>query len=220
MVASPTYKATYTGLLKLFLDQIGTGDLAGVVAVPLMLGAGPGHALAPDLLLKPVLVELGATTPTQGLYLIDRAWDDPGPLDDVAGRGGAAGGGSDLDDDLAARPAGRQVVDGGGRLGQRERAVDRRRHLPGLDEPGEDDEVRGVLAGDEEAEPLPDERRQRGRPQLAADAQPAPAALAADDDQRAVRGQACRSRRSGRLPADVEDDVVARGRPSVTSAAV
>jgi FMN reductase len=82
VIASPTYKATYTGLLKLFLDQIGTGDLAGVVAVPLMLGAGPGHALAPDLLLKPVLVELGATTPTKGLYLLDKTWDSPGPLDE------------------------------------------------------------------------------------------------------------------------------------------
>jgi FMN reductase len=82
VVASPTYKATYTGLLKLFLDQVGTGDLAGVVAVPLMLGGGPGHALAPDLLLKPVLVELGATCPTRGLYLLDRTWDAPGALDD------------------------------------------------------------------------------------------------------------------------------------------
>src|SRR5688572_9073987 len=81
VVASPTFKATFTGLLKLFLDQIGTGDLAGVVAVPLMLGGGPGHALAPELLLKPVLVELGATAPTRGLYLIDRSWDDPAPLD-------------------------------------------------------------------------------------------------------------------------------------------
>lgn len=79
VVASPTFKATYTGLLKLFLDQFagGTG-MEGVVAVPLMLGAGPGHQMAPDLLLKPVLVELGATCPTQGLYLIDRTWDtDP-----------------------------------------------------------------------------------------------------------------------------------------------
>jgi FMN reductase len=81
VVASPTYKATYTGLLKLFLDQIGTGDLAGVVAVPLMLGGGPAHALAPELLLKPVLVELGATAPTRGLYLIDKVWDDPAPID-------------------------------------------------------------------------------------------------------------------------------------------
>jgi FMN reductase len=81
VVASPTYKATYTGLLKLFLDQVGTGDLAGVVAVPLMLGGGPAHALAPELLLKPVLVELGATAPTRGLYLIDRMWDDPLPIE-------------------------------------------------------------------------------------------------------------------------------------------
>ena len=82
VVASPTYKATYTGLLKLFLDHVGTGDLAGVVAVPVMLGGGPTHALAPELLLKPVLVELGATAPTRGLYLVDRTWDVPGPLDD------------------------------------------------------------------------------------------------------------------------------------------
>src|SRR4051794_17225688 len=82
VVASPTFKATYSGLLKLFLDHVGTGDLAGVTAVPLMLGGGPGHALAPELLLKPVLVELGATTPARGLYLIDRTWDAPDALDD------------------------------------------------------------------------------------------------------------------------------------------
>jgi len=79
--ASPTYKASYTGLLKLFLDQIPANGLAGVVAVPLMLGAGPGHLLAPELLLKPVLVELGATCPTKGLYLIDTAYADEGALD-------------------------------------------------------------------------------------------------------------------------------------------
>ena len=47
VVASPTYKATYTGLLKLFLDRFSTDGLRGV-AVPLMLGAGPAHALAPE----------------------------------------------------------------------------------------------------------------------------------------------------------------------------
>jgi FMN reductase len=79
--ASPTYKATYTGILKLFLDQIPAEGLAGVVAVPLMLGAGPGHALAPELLLKPVLVELGATCPTRGLYLMDSTYAEEGALD-------------------------------------------------------------------------------------------------------------------------------------------
>ena len=50
VVACPTYKGTYTGLLKLFLDRFATDGLSGV-AVPLMLGAGPGHALAPELTL-------------------------------------------------------------------------------------------------------------------------------------------------------------------------
>lgn len=73
--ASPTFKASYTGLLKLFLDQFATAEgLQGVVAVPLMLGAGPAHAMAPDLLLKPVLVELGATCPAPGLYALDKTY--------------------------------------------------------------------------------------------------------------------------------------------------
>lgn len=78
VVASPTYKASYSGVLKLFLDQFETATgIAGTVAVPLMLGAGPGHAMAPDLLLKPVLVEIGATVPCQGLYLVDATAHEP-----------------------------------------------------------------------------------------------------------------------------------------------
>ncbi|HEY3873595.1 MAG TPA: NAD(P)H-dependent oxidoreductase [Actinocrinis sp.] len=81
VVASPTYKATYTGLLKLFLDRFPADSLAGVVAVPLMLGGGPGHAMAPEVFLKPVLAEIGAQSPTKALYLIDREYDDPAALD-------------------------------------------------------------------------------------------------------------------------------------------
>jgi FMN reductase len=81
VVASPTYKAAYTGLLKVFLDRFPSDGLAGVVAVPLMLGAGPAHALAPEHTLRPVLVELGATVPTRGLYLIDRDFANAATLD-------------------------------------------------------------------------------------------------------------------------------------------
>jgi FMN reductase len=77
VVASPTYKASYTGLLKLFLDRFRADALAGVVTVPLMLGAGPGHAMAPEVFLKPVLAELGAVLPTRALYLLDSSYDDP-----------------------------------------------------------------------------------------------------------------------------------------------
>ncbi len=79
---SPTYKASYTGLLKLFLDLFPANGLAGVVAVPLMLGAGPGHTLAPEIFLKPVLVELGATCPTKGLYLLDSTYGNGVAMDE------------------------------------------------------------------------------------------------------------------------------------------
>jgi FMN reductase len=71
VVASPTYKATYTGLLKLFLDRFSAGSLASVTAVPLMLGGDLRHSLAPEAFLKPVLAELGASSPTRGLFLLD-----------------------------------------------------------------------------------------------------------------------------------------------------
>lgn len=41
-----------------------------------MLGAGPAHALAPELTLRPVLTELGATC-VRGLNVLDRDHDDP-----------------------------------------------------------------------------------------------------------------------------------------------
>jgi FMN reductase len=76
VVACPTYKGTYTGLLKLFLDRFATDGLSGI-AVPLMLGAGPTHALAPELTLRPVLTEIGGIVPVRGLYVRDAAHDDP-----------------------------------------------------------------------------------------------------------------------------------------------
>ena len=75
VVGCPTYKATYTGLLKLFLDRFATDGISGV-AVPLMLGGGPVHALAPELTLRPVLTEIGGTT-VRGLYVLDSRHDDP-----------------------------------------------------------------------------------------------------------------------------------------------
>jgi FMN reductase len=77
VVASPTYKSAYTGLLKLFLDRFAGGHGLSGLVVPLMLGAGPTHALAPELALRPVLTELGGTVPGRGLYVIDTQHDDP-----------------------------------------------------------------------------------------------------------------------------------------------
>jgi len=75
--ASPTYKAAYTGLLKLFLDRFAGGTGLGGLAVPLMLGGSPAHSLAPELTLRPVLTEIGGTVPGRGLYVVDAQHDDP-----------------------------------------------------------------------------------------------------------------------------------------------
>jgi FMN reductase len=80
VVASPTYKASYTGLLKSFLDWFAAGDLARVVVVPVMVGAGPHHALAVEVHLRPVLVELGAVLPTRGLYVTEDQLADLEPV--------------------------------------------------------------------------------------------------------------------------------------------
>jgi FMN reductase len=76
--ASPTYKASYTGLLKAFLDRYGNNGLAGVTAVPVMTGGWPGHLLAVEVHLRPVLVELGATVPARGLYVTEPELADVG----------------------------------------------------------------------------------------------------------------------------------------------
>ncbi|OBZ19367.1 hypothetical protein A8L34_07625 [Bacillus sp. FJAT-27264] len=78
--ASPTYKATYTGLLKLFADQLPPEALAGKLAIPLLVGAAPHHSLAVELHLRPLLIELGASCPTKGLYVMDSQLDDFGAV--------------------------------------------------------------------------------------------------------------------------------------------
>lgn len=68
--ASPTYKATYSGLLKVFLDRYPANGLSGVTAIPLLTGADQTHAMGPTVSLAPLLVELGAVVPGRGLYFV------------------------------------------------------------------------------------------------------------------------------------------------------
>jgi FMN reductase len=80
VIASPTYKASYTGLLKSFLDWYGTTGLAGVTVVPVMVGAGLQHALAVEVHLRPVLIEIGGTIPCRGLYVAESQLDELGEV--------------------------------------------------------------------------------------------------------------------------------------------
>lgn len=80
--ASPTYKASYTGLMKAFLDRFAGGDgLDGVIAIPLMLGGDRTHALAAEWAFRPLLTELGASTIVPGLHLVDSRYTTDGVLE-------------------------------------------------------------------------------------------------------------------------------------------
>lgn len=76
VVASPTYKATYTGLLKGFFDRYGSDGLRGVTAIPVMTGGDLTHSMGADQHLRPLLVELGASVPTKSLYFVTSDFDD------------------------------------------------------------------------------------------------------------------------------------------------
>jgi len=68
VVATPVYRATYSGLLKVFLDLLPNGALAGQVALPIATGGSMSHQLALDHGLRPLLASLGALVVPTGVY--------------------------------------------------------------------------------------------------------------------------------------------------------
>lgn len=80
IVATPVYKASFTGLLKLFLDQLSSGALSSAVAVPVSVSAAPTHRVLADLHLRPVLAELGASLPVPSFLVEEREIPDVSEL--------------------------------------------------------------------------------------------------------------------------------------------
>ncbi|MFJ8697431.1 NADPH-dependent FMN reductase [Streptomyces roseolilacinus] len=71
VVATPIYKAAYSGLLKTFLDLLPRHAFAGKPVLPPASGGSPAHVLALDYALRPVLTALGAQV-AQGRFVLDR----------------------------------------------------------------------------------------------------------------------------------------------------
>ena len=60
VIATPTYKGSYTGVLKVLLDQLPAQALAGKRAVPVVTAGVAPQATAAAELLRQLLTELGA----------------------------------------------------------------------------------------------------------------------------------------------------------------
>lgn len=67
-IATPVYRATYSGLLKVFFDLLPHGALAGKIVVPIATGGSAAHQLALDHGLRPLVASLGGVTVSTGVY--------------------------------------------------------------------------------------------------------------------------------------------------------
>ena len=79
VLVTPTYKASYSGLLKVFLDLLPQYALTGKAILPLATGGTLAHALMLDYALRPVLHSLGARHSVQGHFVIESVIDLASP---------------------------------------------------------------------------------------------------------------------------------------------
>ena len=71
IIATPIYKAAYSGLLKAFLDVLPQFALAGTAVLPIATGGSLAHVLALDYALRPVLQSMGARHIVQGHFVAE-----------------------------------------------------------------------------------------------------------------------------------------------------
>ncbi|SEK24209.1 FMN reductase [Roseateles sp. YR242] len=71
VLATPIYKAAYSGLLKIFLDVLPQDGLKGKTVWTLATGGSLAHLLALDYGLLPVLSALGTRSHVDGVYACD-----------------------------------------------------------------------------------------------------------------------------------------------------
>ena len=71
IIVTPTYKASYSGILKTYLDLLPQKGFEGKTILPLVLGGSFGHLLIIEYALKPVLSALGARIVLKGAFVLD-----------------------------------------------------------------------------------------------------------------------------------------------------
>lgn len=68
VIATPVYKAAYSGILKAFLDLLPQFGLTNKLVLPLATGGSQSHMLALDYALRPVLSSLGPKHVLPSIY--------------------------------------------------------------------------------------------------------------------------------------------------------
>jgi FMN reductase len=71
IIATPIYKASYSGMLKCFLDVLPQFAMAGKAILPIGTGGSIAHVLALDYALRPVLQSMGARHIVQSHFVAE-----------------------------------------------------------------------------------------------------------------------------------------------------
>jgi FMN reductase len=79
LVATPVYRASYSGLLKCFFDLLPQDALAGKAAILIATGGSPAHSLVIDYALRPLVASVGGLSVATGIYGTDAQFGANGP---------------------------------------------------------------------------------------------------------------------------------------------
>jgi FMN reductase len=83
VVATPIYRATYTGALKAFFDRFPTDGLAGTAVVLTATAGSPLHFLALDTGLRPMIASLAGFSVPTTVYATSADFADGEPNDTI-----------------------------------------------------------------------------------------------------------------------------------------
>jgi FMN reductase len=79
IIGTPVYRASYSGMLKVFFDLFSMEALEGKIAIPIATAGGPAHQLVIDHALRPLLASVGAQVVPTGIYATDAQFGADGP---------------------------------------------------------------------------------------------------------------------------------------------
>ena len=90
VVGTPIYRATYTGVLKVFFDLFPADALRGTVTLPIATGGGPAHLLMLDHGVRPLIASLGGLTTATVIYATPADFEGQDPNATLRGQLDAA----------------------------------------------------------------------------------------------------------------------------------
>jgi len=86
VASTPVYRATYSGLLKVFFDLLPLNGLVDKTGIAIATGGSPAHQLVIDHGLRPLFASVGAVITPTAIYGTDSAFENGVPNQSLLAR--------------------------------------------------------------------------------------------------------------------------------------